>query len=311
MPKGRRGRTSGPWTRTESGLRLGARTLRPRGGSALALLVVLSAFLHALWNALVKREKETDLAGVGVLAVAFSLAALVSLAVTGTLWPRGEALLWGLAAGAAEGVYFIALLRALAAGPLSVAYPISRGVAVLGVFPVSILLLGEVATPVTLLGAALVVGGVFATSLSPGARLSRETLGWSVACGLAVAAYHLAYKKAATLGAPAPALIVVSLGVGLLVNLARLRGGGRRALARLLRERWPAIGAAGAVCATSFLIFLVALAKEGAGAVLTLRNTSVLFALGLAFALGERPTRLRVVGALAIAVGAAILSLRP
>ncbi len=48
---------------------------------------------------------------------------------------------------------------------------------------------------------------------------------------------------------------------------------------------------------------------EGAGVVLTLRNTSILFALVMAFALGERPRRLGVVGAVLVTVGAVLLAL--
>ena len=44
-----------------------------------ALLVVLSAFLHALWNALLKRERDTEGATVAVLAVAAAVAALAAI----------------------------------------------------------------------------------------------------------------------------------------------------------------------------------------------------------------------------------------
>ena len=49
--------------------------------------------------------------------------------------------------------------------------------------------------------------------------------------------------------------------------------------------------------------------EAGAGVVTTLRNTSILFAQGLAFLLGERPTRLGVIGALLVTAGAVLLAL--
>jgi drug/metabolite transporter (DMT)-like permease len=64
---------------------------------------------------------------------------------------------------------------------------------------------------------------------------------------------------------------------------------------------------AGVLCAASFLLFLVALARGGAGAAVTLRNTSVLFALLLAWMMGERPGRWQVAGILGVAAGAMIL----
>ena len=50
----------------------------------------------------------------------------------------------------------------------------------------------------------------------------------------------------------------------------------------------------GLLAAASFLIFLFALQRAGAGAVFTLRNTSIVFAQLFSWALGERPTQLPV-----------------
>ena len=57
-------------------------------------------------------------------------------------------------------------------------------------------------------------------------------------------------------------------------------------------RRWFSQRAAllsGAICSASFTIVLIALQSAGAGAVITLRNASVVFALGCAYAIGERP----------------------
>jgi uncharacterized membrane protein len=43
--------------------------------------------------------------------------------------------------------------------------------------------------------------------------------------------------------------------------------------------------------------------------VLTLRNTSVLFAVALAFVIGERPARAEIAGAVLVAAGAVLMSL--
>jgi drug/metabolite transporter (DMT)-like permease len=65
----------------------------------------------------------------------------------------------------------------------------------------------------------------------------------------------------------------------------------------------------GATCGASFLILLVGLRGGGAGLVLTLRNTSVLFATALAFAIGERPGPRQIAGAILVALGAIVLGL--
>jgi hemolysin III len=48
----------------------------------------------------------------------------------------------------------------------------------------------------------------------------------------------------------------------------------------------------------------------GAGAVLTLRNPSVVFALGCAALIGEAPSRRQIVGAVCVAIGAVMVGLQ-
>ena len=64
----------------------------------------------------------------------------------------------------------------------------------------------------------------------------------------------------------------------------------------------------GLVCGSSFLTLMEALAIGGSGYVLTLRNTSVLFAAGMAWLIGERPTRSELAGAALVAAGAAVMA---
>jgi uncharacterized membrane protein len=52
-----------------------------------------------------------------------------------------------------------------------------------------------------------------------------------------------------------------------------------------------------------------ALARGGSGGVLTLRNTSVLFAVAMAWRIGERPRRVEVAGAALVAAGATLMAL--
>jgi drug/metabolite transporter (DMT)-like permease len=67
---------------------------------------------------------------------------------------------------------------------------------------------------------------------------------------------------------------------------------------------------AGLLCSASFLLFLTGLAAAGAGVALTLRNTSIVFAQGLSLALGERPTRTQVTGAVLVAAGATLFGVK-
>src|SRR5215813_9728074 len=126
-------------------------------------LVVLSAFLHALWNALLRLEKEKDRS----LVVAIAVATMVAEVVAGVRWGLGEVPFaswrgvgFTLLAGLLEAAYFATLAKAMELGRLGVVYTISRGGAVLAVWPLSIALFGEAATLRALMGSVVVVGGL-------------------------------------------------------------------------------------------------------------------------------------------------------
>jgi uncharacterized membrane protein len=101
----------------------------------------------------------------------------------------------------------------------------------------------------------------------------------------------------------------VSLGFASVINFVRTGSAGRRAIAAIVRAHAMRIIATGLLCGSSFLMLIQALAEGGAGYALTLRNTSVLFALLLAWALGERPRLASALGATCVAVGAVVMTL--
>ncbi len=282
----------------------------------IVALVLLSAFLHAGWNALLRVEPDKDKGLVG----AITIAALFACAIAAARWIAGaipfattEALGWTLAAGLAEAVYFTTLAKALELGRLGAVYTVSRGGAVLVVWPLSIVLFGELATWASTLGSILVLLGLGLSSLgstSGGNRAHRAGLVWAVACAASIAGYHLAYKAALLSGGNPSATFAVSLGLSAVISIVRIGSQGRRSLVRVVGTRAARITLMGVVCGGSFLILMEALARGGSGYVLTLRNTSVLFAAGLAWTIGERPHRTEMIGAAFVAGGAVLMSLR-
>jgi drug/metabolite transporter (DMT)-like permease len=270
------------------------------------LLVLASAFLHALWNAIIKPDRDTRAAAVVVLAVATATTALVAATLGSAAFPDARILATAVAAGLFEAGYFLTLAVALAAAPLGSVYAATRGGAIVLVWPLSIVIFGEALTLPAVIGAALVIGGLALLGL--GDKGTRRGAAWAIACAVCIAGYHLCYKRALALDAAPPLLFAVSLAVALPCNVVGL---GRRAGPRLrdaLLARPVALLAGGVVCASSFVIFLVALRDGGAGVVLTLRNSSIVFAQLFAFMIGERPSRRAVVGALLIVLGAVALA---
>jgi drug/metabolite transporter (DMT)-like permease len=275
-----------------------------------SLAILASAFLHAAWNASLKRERDPPAAVVGILAAALLTALAASAAAPGPAFPTRAALLWGLAAGLFEGVYFATLAAALARASYGAVYAIARGGALLAVWPLAVLLLREPATPRGIAGASLVGLGVVLVAASANARASRAGAVLAAACAASIAGYHLAYDLALQRGArPAP-LFALALAVALPFAVAASPGGGA-GLARLWSGRAAArwcVG--GAVCTASFLFFLHGLEATGPALALTLRNTSIVFAQVLALAIGEAVPRRQVAGAVLVTAGAALASWR-
>src|SRR5258708_4477828 len=93
--------------------------------SALALLLI-SAFLHAAWNLLIKRAREKQIFTwwsliVGLLC--FSPLLLQVQSFPASIWP------YVLSSALMEAVYYFVLLRAYQYGDFSLVYPLARGTA--------------------------------------------------------------------------------------------------------------------------------------------------------------------------------------
>ncbi len=282
----------------------------------IVALVLISAFFHALWNALLRVEPDKDRGLVGAIA----FASVFALIIAGVRWgidgmplfATTEAFGWTILAGVFEAIYFTTLVRALERGKLGPVYTISRGGAVLVVWPLSILLFHEVVTRTSGIGSLLVLGGlvlcgVGAHGVDRGGR-GRSGVWWAVACAVSIAGYHLAYKAALQTGGSPSATFAISLALSAAISIVRIGGDGRRTLVAVVRGRTFRIALMGIVCGGSFLILMEALARGGSGYVLTLRNTSVLFAAGLAFAIGERPAHAEITGAALVAGGAVLMA---
>jgi drug/metabolite transporter (DMT)-like permease len=269
--------------------------------------LVASAILHAGWNALLKREREPQLAALGVLAGCAAFATAAAAVVPGSGLPTSAALLWGVGAGIFEAIYFITLGAALARATYGAVYAIARGGALVVVWPVAVALLREPVTAASASGAALVASGVILVAAAGRERASAGGIALAAACAASIAGYHVCYDLALGAGAgPAP-LSALAFGVGLPPVWLWARLTGRTVSAVELRAvgRWAL---AGAIATASFLLFLHGLAQSGAGVALTLRNTSIVFAQALAAGIGERVPRRQLLGAVLVMVGAALVA---
>lgn len=268
--------------------------------------LLASALLHASWNASLKRERDPQLAVLGVLAAALLVAIAAALLLPGGGLPRPAGLGWSAGAGAFEGLYFVTLAGALARASYGAVYAVARGGAMVLVWPAAAIWLGEPVTTRGGAGAAVIGLGVLLVALAGRQRATRGGMALACLCAASIAGYHVCYDLALRAGAGQAPVFAVALAVALPLVwiVARLHGGGG-AIDRRTAIRWLV---AGVVVTASFLLFLGGLAASGAGPALTLRNTSVVFAQIIAAALGEPLPPRQILGSLLVVLGAALLT---
>lgn len=269
--------------------------------------VLLSAFLHAAWNAWVKMSPDprgalvANVAGAGIQAV-------VMLAVTGppdaAAWPF-------VAVGVAINLCNMVLMaRAYAAGDFGVIYPLMRGVVPLVLALAAPLLFNETLAAIRLGGILAVSAGIAALAWEASRRARSVTLaglGYAAAAALFTAGYVLVDAQAARLSGNAMAYAAaISVGNGAAlaaVELAR----GRNVLRTLAAHSSnTTIGAAASLA--SYFLFVWALAQGPVALAAALRETSVPFAVLIAvLVLKERAGPARLAAIALVVLGAVLI----
>lgn len=270
----------------------------------VALLVLLSALMHAGWNYLVKASPDRLLDTAG-LALGGSLLAACLLPFVPLPAPASRPWL-GLTILVHVG-YFLALVETYRHADLSVAYPLMRGSAPVLV-ALAAPLLGESLRPGLILGVALVAAGITLPAWIGFRRGAVATagIGYALMNTLIIASYTLIDGVGVRLSGSAASYTLWLFFLdawGILGVAGWLRGG---AVLAHLRRRWPQSLAGAVLTVGSYGIVLWAMTVAPIPAVAALRETSVIFAALLgAWLLKERMGRWRIAGAALVALGAA------
>jgi drug/metabolite transporter (DMT)-like permease len=249
-------------------------------------LVLASATIHVCWNALGKRSGDkvafalaTLLVSTIVLAPAFVARRLMSPGP----W-TGEGLVCGVLSGLFEALYFALLFSAYHHVDLSVAYPLSRGVAPVFALVAGGLLLHEwVALPEGVAVATILVGvGAVSLSVRRSDGEGRIGLGmlFAVATGAMIAGYHVVDRRAMTLAAKPDSLEFMFLKhVFIVLFLAAflwLRGNGvRQRLAGEWRRSPLTVLAVGVMTPLAYFLILLALTRGNVTYVSAGRNIGI------------------------------------
>jgi drug/metabolite transporter (DMT)-like permease len=271
------------------------------GADALALALA-AACLHALWNLLIARAADPEAA----TAVALVAAELVFAPVALATWHvEAAALPFIVVSGLLELAYIAMLAIAYVRVPLSIVYPVARGTAPVLVLLVSTAALGVRPSAAEVAGVLTVTAGVYlvrgiAGSLTPG------SLGLPLAIACTIAAYTLVDRAGIRHAAAVPYFELTGLfTLAYPAWLVRRRG-----LAAVRAEAGGAAVLAGTAMFGAYSLVLLALRLAPPGPVAAVRESSVVIATGFAgVVLGERVSRLRLLGAALVAAGVAMLAL--
>ena len=273
----------------------------PASAFALALG---AAFLHALWNLLLAKERDPEPA----TAIAICASVLVFAPVAAVFWDV-DSQVWPylVATSALQLAYFALLASAYRYAELSFVYPVARGLAPVLVLLVGVAFLGVGASASQAVGVCAVGLGVL---LVRGISRERDLVGGVLALTIAttIAGYTLVDKSGIRFASPVVYLELGMAPVALCALLLVTALPSGRARLRAAMRPTPAL--AGVISFIAYVLVLAALRRAPAASVAAVRETSVLLVAALAAPmLGERVGPLRLVGAALVVVGIALVVL--
>jgi len=266
------------------------------------LLMIASGSIHAVVNAIVKggKDKMASRAMTDGSAAVILLPALLLVPLPHGAWA------WLAATALVHALYLYALIRAYQVSDFSSAYPVLRGTAPLVTAGVTLGLLGDHVSTISIVGIALI--GVSMFVLAIGRHLSRAGFGWAVLTGFTIAAYTV-IDAAGVCAVPTPfsyiAWMFVTMGLVIVGLFAILTRG---ALFASMRQQWRPGAIAGALSILTYGLALYALSIGPTAPLAALRETGMVTALIIAVVfLKERVTVARAMAVLGILAGAGLI----
>jgi len=265
---------------------------------------LLSAILHAAWNAAVKASAHP--------AQAMTAQMLVSalLAMPALIWaglPAAPAWPWMLGSVVLNMGAVAALLRGYTHAGFGIVYPMARASSVLMVLPLAAAVAGERPALPGMLGVALVSAAMLILALGSGRRraLTRPALGWILAAGAFAAGYAVCDAQGVR-HAQSPLAYGAALTIA---NAAAWTWLQRRTGATPggLRAQWPRAVPAGLAAMASYLLILWVLQHAPIALSSALRDTSAIFAAIIAVVFLKEPLEQRVLLAIVLATAGAML----
>lgn len=268
-------------------------------------LLLASALIHAIWNAIVRNGKDRFWS-IAVICLVGAIAAFpFALALGAPALPSWPYL---ILSSVLQIGYSLFLVRAYRDGELSSVYPIARGSAPLLVTLGAALIARELPGAAGLAGIACVSSGLILLALG-GNRPDPRSAVAAFVTGIFIASYMVVDGLGVRLSESAPSYAAwQAVTAGLLIPFSFV----------IIRRRIPALprgkeGAlvvgAGILGTLGYCIAIWAMSQSAMGGVSAIRETSILFAALIgAFVLGEKMTVPKILGALMVTAGVICLS---
>ncbi|WP_306114703.1 MULTISPECIES: DMT family transporter [unclassified Roseovarius] len=271
------------------------------------IVVIAAAFLHALWNALLKSGDDKF---VGMSAVMMGQAPLAMIAAACFPLPAVESLPYLFAGIALHVGYQIFLTLAYRIGDLSQVYPIARGVAPLIVAGVSVGFLGVVLTVPEILGVTTIGIGIISLALvrKDGGQRNLNAAALALVTGCFIAAYSLVDGLGARVSGSAIGFygwLACGSTIGFTTTMLLWRPAVVRTA--LKTQKWRGL-MGGSASFIAFALVIWAFTQAPIALVTALRETSIIFALLIGvFFLKERLDLAKLVSTALTLAGAAML----
>ncbi len=265
------------------------------------LLALAAAVLHASWNLWVKQSGDRWIALWGQMTAGGFVSAVI-LIFTG--WPSNLAWWPVLTSGVIHVVYIGALARAYTIGDFSVTYPIARGAGALLAALGGVLFLNDHFTALSVFGIVIAIAGILLLA----GKADTSHVKAALLVSLTIGAYSIVdgHGSRVTGGNLYPLVLFVATAVS--TTITGIAMGRTRDMVSAMRSRSHLFVLAGSASALTYWMVLIAMQQAPVGYVTALRESSVVIValVGTRY-LGESDMRRRVVAALVVVAGLAVL----
>jgi len=284
------------------------------------MLVLASALAHSGWNFLTKRANNPEIFTWWSAVIANVVLAPMALWFLLRNPPSKTGWIFMASTWSIHLAYLTALSRAYRHADLSLVYPVARGTG-LALIPIfGVLLLAESVAPAAMVGVALILAGIFAVSvggllgegLNPLALLHGRGIQYALLTGVLISAYSIIDKRGVAHVTPLLYMYFVTSAASIGMPFLVFRGHPGRAIVAEFKVNAPALIFSSMLQFASYALVLTALQVSKVSYVAPVREVGIVIGVLLgAIVLNEPFKRGRIIGALMILGGAAVVALSP